>query len=121
MRGLSRVSWFLIVVLTVTAVGHLCVLPFHDHDITTAEAAHSDGQQHDHGSAPATPEHDAFHAASCDAVNTSGSRLVPLTAATLTPIAMGPGAVIAMVPRPAYVTPLYASPPLFVLLASLLI
>jgi hypothetical protein len=115
------VSWFLIVVLTVTALGHLCVLPFHSHDGATAEAAHSGGGAHEHDSAPVTPEHDAFHAASCDAVSTSGSRLRPVTAATLIPIAGGPGAVIATVPRPAYITPLYASPPLFVLHASLLI
>jgi hypothetical protein len=113
------VSWFLIVVLTVTAVGHLCVLPFHDHG-ATAEAAHSDGA-HDHDSAPVTPEHDAFHAASCDAVNTSGSRFAPVTVVTLTPIAGASGTVVATVPRPAYVTPLYASPPLFVLHGSLLI
>jgi hypothetical protein len=113
------VSWFLIVVLTVTAVGHLCVLPFHDH--ATAEAAQSEREAHDPDSTPVTPDHDAFHAASCDAVTTSGSRVAAATAVTLTPIATDPRAVIAVVPRPAYVTPRYASPPLFVLHASLLI
>ena len=120
MRASFRVSWFLIVVLTVTAVGHLCILPFHVHDVASAEAAHSEHRNDGHH-APATPEHDAFHAASCDAVNTSGSRLASVAAVTMGPIASGPVAMVAIVPRPAYVTPLYASPPLFVLHASLLI
>ena len=120
MRPSFRVSWFLIVVLTVTAVGHLCVLPFHVHDVPNAEAAHSDERDHDHD-APVAPEHDAFHAASCDAVNSSGWRLGPAGAATLAPIEAGRVGMVAIVPRPAYVTPLYASPPLFVLHASLLI
>src|SRR5260370_9745048 len=106
MRAPTPSCWFLIAVMAIMVVGHVCASPFHAH--AGAIATHEEHDSH-HGSDDA--DHDAIHAGSCEALKSAGAGahplgLVPLGPATL-PIERRAARPTARVPPTAS-----ASPPL---------
>jgi hypothetical protein len=98
--------------LAVTLVGHVCVLPLHDHE--QSATSHHGGEDQDHDGA------DAVHAASCEAVRstTPASPSVPHVTTSLSQdvaVRRSSGISLTRRPKPS------SSPPLFLLHASLLI
>src|SRR5260370_5245490 len=83
MRAPTPSCWFLIAVMAIMVVGHVCASPFHAH--AGAIATHEEHDSH-HGSDDA--DHDAIHAGSCEALKSAGAApdargFVPLGPATV--------------------------------------
>jgi len=104
--------WALVTIAVATVFGHVCALPLHVHAGTVTT--------HDDHSGAAAEETDAVHAGSCDAVKTPTvtSDLLVAMAAAPTPVL---DSTVARLVRSKPVPIATASPPLFLLHASLLI
>jgi hypothetical protein len=115
MRAPTPSCWFLVAVIAIMVVGHVCASPFHAH--AGAIATHEEHDSH-HGSDDA--DHDAIHAGSCEALKSAGAAL---DAVVLVPV--GPATVLIerRADRPTAGEPatVSGSPPLFLLHAALLI
>jgi hypothetical protein len=112
--GASRRSLLpaaLLLVLGLTLLGHVCVLPLHDHE-QPATSHHAEDQDHRGG--------DSMHAASCEAVRSASpaSPCVPhVTTALSADVAVPQTRRIPLTRRPQP----SSSPPLYLLHAALLI
>lgn len=107
----SALSWLVFVVAALAVAGHLCVAD--DLPVVTG-AAPSEGHADADGDA-----HETLHAASCYAVAPQFS--APLPAPGLCPPRVAVYTSVAVVARAIHAPAPYASPPLFLLHAALLI
>lgn len=110
--GRAVVRWLGFSIALVAVLGHVCALP-HEADAASPEAA-ADHDGHDGHS-----EHDALHAASCEAVTPSVTSAAPVVQAAA-PVAIAasavPGVVLSRTPRSSASA---ISPPLFLLHSAL--
>jgi len=108
-------SWFLITLMVMAVLGHICALPFHTH--TGAITTHEEGQSHHSGE---HPDGDAVHAGSCEVIKSAPGGLGVIMPASLGSVSV----VTAESPRQfldADAAIVFGSPPLFLLHAALLI
>lgn len=115
MKAPTPPCWFLVAIMTIMVVGHVCASPFHAH--AGAIATHEEHDSH-HGSDEA--DHDAIHAGSCEALKSAGAALDAVVL-----VRVGPATVLVerRVDRSTADerATLFGSQPLFLLHAALLI
>jgi hypothetical protein len=110
-RWRSLLSGAILLLLAITLVGHVCVLPLHDHD-QPVTSHHAEEHDHDGGG--------AVHVASCEALRSAplaSPGVVHITTALRSDVAVLATGRIPLTRR----SQPSSSPPLFLLHASLLI
>jgi hypothetical protein len=112
--GRPVIRWLALAVALFAVLGHVCVLPHETHAVTADPSEH-------HGSHDGHSEHDAVHAASCEAVAASVASPAPVLLAdgrVVVAAATVPATMVSRTPRSRTSA---TSPPLFLLHSAFLI